>query len=449
MASKELFKIFIIEDDDWFRQFLNHLIALNPDYEVTAFANAKEFLLHIHEQPHIVTLDYSLPDMDGAKLLQRIKDSNPEIEVIVISEQEKIETALQLLKAGAYDYLVKSKQINDSLLNSIRNCIKQLELKSRVAVLEKQLDSKYEFEKYMIGKSDAMKTVFELISKAVKNNIVVSITGETGTGKEMVANAIHFNSPFKKGKFVPINMAAIPAELAESELFGHEKGAFTGAVNSRIGKFEEADGGTIFLDEITEMDVSLQAKLLRVLQEKEVIRVGSNKPIPVNCRIIVASNRNMLEEVKKGNFREDLYYRVFGLPIKLPPLRERDNDVLILATFFIDKFCSENKIKSKKLSREAQQKLVSYKFPGNVRELKSIVELAVVLSNSEIIQDGDISLTEADLMTDLISEELTLDEFNDKIIRHFLKKYDDNVLKVAEKLKIGKSTIYRLLKAGK
>jgi DNA-binding NtrC family response regulator len=449
MPTKELFRVFVVEDDDWFRQYLVHVVSLNPDYEVKAFANAAEFLKSIHEQPHAVTLDYMLPDSDGAKLLRKIKDHLPDTEVIVISEQEKIETALQLLKSGAFDYLVKSKHINESLLNSINNVRKQHELKNRVTQLEKEVDHKYSFARNIVGQSDAMKPVYEMIQKAISNNIVVSIYGETGTGKELVAKAIHYNSAYRKGKFVAVNMAAIPPDIAESELFGHEKGAFTGAIGTRVGKFEEADGGTIFLDEIAEMDMNLQAKLLRVLQEKEVIRVGSNKPLRINCRIIVASNKNLMEQVKKNKFREDLYYRVFGLPVKLPPLRDRGNDILVLAKYFMDSFCKENDMQKRTLSKDASQRLLSYPFPGNVRELKSVVELAVVMSNDNTITANDLMLGTEEQETEMINGEMTLDDYNKKIINHYLKKYNNNVVMVADKLGIGKSTIYRYLKEAK
>jgi Response regulator containing CheY-like receiver, AAA-type ATPase, and DNA-binding domains len=274
------------------------------------------------------------------------------------------------------------------------------------------------------------------------------ITGETGTGKEEIAKAIHHHSRYNKGKFVAVNMGAIPADLAESELFGHEKGAFTGALAARTGKFEEADGGTIFLDEVAEMPPALQVKLLRALQEKEVVRIGGNKTIKFNCRIITATHCDLAEEVKKGRFREDLYYRLLGLQIKLPPLRERGNDVLLLARHFIKSFCAENQLPVKNISQDAQKKLLSYPFPGNIRELKSVIELATVMSGDEITA-GDITVGDSNLFSNLLTQELTLDQYNALIIRHFLKKYDNNVVVTAQKLGIGKSTIYRLLKEEK
>ena len=226
---------------------------------------------------------------------------------------------------------------------------------------------------------------------------------------------------------------------------GHEKGAFTGALQSRIGKFEEADGGTLFLDEIAEMELSLQAKLLRVLQEKEVVRVGSNKPIKINTRIIAATHKNLLYEVKKNRFREDLYYRLYGLQINLPPLRERDKDIILLAKYFITQFCKDNQLQVKKISAKAQNKLLAYQFPGNVRELKSITELAVVMSNTDMIEPDDILFSQSNFETELLSQNLTMEQYEKKIIMHVLSQCNGNVVQAAEKLNIGKSTIYRLL----
>ena len=243
-----------------------------------------------------------------------------------------------------------------------------------------------------------------------------------------------------------VNIAAIPHDLLESELFGHEKGAFTGAINKRIGKFEEANGGTIFLDEIGEMDLQLQAKLLRVLQEKEVTRIGSNQPIKINARIIVATHRNLAEEVKAGNFREDLYYRLLGLPIELPPLRERENDIVLLAKYFVDDFARENKMGKIQITPEAQKKMMNYRWPGNVRELKAVMELAAVMADDGKIEERNINFNSTSSMDNLITEETTLKDYTARIIQHFLDKYDRNVVKVAKKLDIGKSTIYRMIK---
>jgi DNA-binding NtrC family response regulator len=284
-----------------------------------------------------------------------------------------------------------------------------------------------------------------MMEKAARTNITVSVTGETGTGKELVAKSIHYNSPRKNLAFVAVNLAAIPRDLLESELFGHEKGAFTGAVARRIGKFEEASKGTLFLDEIGEMDINMQAKLLRALQEKEIVRVGSNEVVKIDVRIIVATHRNLLEMVKNGTFREDLYYRVLGLPIHLPPLRERENDVLIIAKHFMDNFCKENSLPKKNLSTEAKKKLLGHAFPGNVRELKSVIDLACVMAEEKEIEAEHLNVSSQNMITDFMLKEITLKEFTIKFIQFYLDKYNYDVLKVARKLDVGKSTIYRMI----
>ncbi|MBN2274834.1 MAG: sigma-54-dependent Fis family transcriptional regulator [Bacteroidales bacterium] len=448
MTEKPL-RIFVVEDNDWYNRLLVHTLSLNPDYEVRTFFNGKDFLNDLHMSPDIVTLDYRLPDITGLELLKRIRQENSDIQVILISEQEDIDTVVSLLKHGAYDYITKSNDIRDRLLNTVQNIRNDIGLKREIYTLRREVQKKYSFRQSILGESEAIKSIYELIDKALGTNISVTITGETGTGKELVAKAIHYNSKRREKAFVAVNVAAIPSELIESELFGHEKGSFTGASFRRIGRFEEADGGTLFLDEIGEMELTFQVKLLRALQEKEFVRIGSNKPVKTDCRIIVATNKNLKEEVKKGNFRKDLYYRLLGLPIELPPLRERGNDILILSKHFIGQFCIENEISLKKLSTEAQIKLMRYHFPGNIRELKSIVELAVTLTENEEIEPADIVLDTGDPLSSIGSDDLTLREYEMKIIKATLKKNNNDIRVTAKKLDIGVSTIYRLLKGKK
>lgn len=442
--------IFVVEDDEWYREYLTYTLSLNPDHHVFAFADGKQCLDKLDQCPDVVTIDFSLPDMTGGELMKKIHSRCQDTEFIIISEQDKIETAVELLRDGAFDYFVKSRDIRDRLLHSIAHIRERLHLKERVTQLEKAIGEKFDdFRKNIIGRSPTMQQVFGLMEKSLHNQLTVMVTGETGTGKEEVARAIHFNSMFRKGPFVAVNVAAIPRELAESELFGHEKGAFTGAVASRKGKFEEADGGTLFLDEIGEMSLDLQVKLLRVLQDKMVTRVGGNHPVKVNNRIIVATHRNLREEVDKGNFREDLFYRLYGLTIHLPPLRERGSDVLLLAIHFINRFCNENQMSVKTLSEEAATQLKNYAFPGNVRELKSMVELACVLSAGDEISPADIRFPGTTPVTGFYESHLTLDDYMRKIIRHYLDINDQNVVLTAEQLGIGKSTIYRMMKDDK
>jgi two-component system response regulator AtoC len=444
--TEKPFKIFVVEDNDWYNRLLVHTLSLNPDYEIKSFVNGSDFLNCLHESPDIVTLDYRLPDITGLELLKKIRQESNDIQVILISEQEEINTVVSLLKQGAYDYITKSEDIRDKLLNTVQNIRNGIGLKREITTLRREIQKKYSFRQSILGESPAIKAIYELFDKALGTNITVTLSGETGTGKELVAKAIHYNSRRRDKSFVAVNVAAIPSELIESELFGHEKGAFTGAAFRRIGRFEEADGGTLFLDEIGEMELNFQAKLLRALQEKEIVRIGSNKPVKTNCRIIVATNKNLKEEVKKGNFREDLYYRLLGLPIEMPPLREREHDILILANHFMAQFCAENEIPPKKISLQAQKKLMSYPFPGNIRELKSVIELAVTLSVRNEIESADLVLDAGDPLSVIADGDMTLREYDLRIIKATLKKNNNDIRLTAAKLDIGISTIYRILK---
>jgi DNA-binding NtrC family response regulator len=446
MYEKDPVKIFVVEDDPAYTKFLKYVLELNPDFELSFYNSGKDCLANLYKNPVVITLDYSLPDMAGEKVLSQIRSHDPNINVIIVSAQEKIHTAVELLKLGAYDYIAKDHETKDRLLNSINNARNKTSLIKEIDHLKKEISEKYEFEKSIVGTSAAIKRIFSLLEKAVQTNISVSISGETGTGKELVAKAIHYNSKRKSKPFVAVNIAAIPRDLIESELFGHEKGSFTGAITRRIGKFEEAEGGTIFLDEIGEMDPSLQAKLLRVLQEREVTRIGGNQVIKLDVRVIAATHKDLAEEVKGGKFREDLYYRLLGLPIHLPPLRERGNDVLLLAKYFLDHFAQENQMNKFKISAEAQEKMLQYPFPGNIRELKSIIELSAVMAEGQDIRAQDITFNSAARMESFLYQEMTMQEFMYRIIRHYLNKYDNNVLEVASKLDIGKSSLYRYLK---
>lgn len=444
---EKAFKIFVVEDDEWYNRLLVHTLSLNPDYEIQSFTTGKDCLANLHQEPDVVTLDYRLPDMKGLDVLKQIKEINDDVQIILISEQDDIEVVVTLLQSGAFDYIVKSKDIRERLLNTVNNIRQGSNLKKEIVTLRQEVKQKYTHQNTIIGNSAATRKVYELIEKAIRTNITVTITGETGTGKELVAKAIHYSSSRSKQPFVPVNVAAIPKDLIESELFGHEKGSFTGASFRRIGKFEEANGGTLFLDEIAEMDISLQAKLLRALQEKEIIRIGSNTPIKFDCRIIIATNKDLQEEIKKGNFRQDLYYRLYGLPIELPPLRERENDVIVLAKHFISLFCQENRMTVKTLTSEASARLLSYPFPGNIRELKSVIELAVTLADQDEITADHIVLGRGqDLLEDAFSREMSLREYDILIVRKYLEKYNNNIKLVAEKLDLGVATIYRMLK---
>ncbi len=439
-------RIFLVDDDPFFGEMLKYHLQLNPDYEVFLYSSCKECLSELYRNPDIICIDFGLPDIQGDDLFKQIKTLYPDLPIIVISGQENISVAIDFLKQGAKDYIVKNEHTKELLWSSIIRLRENISLKQEVEELKDELEKKYSFEKTIIGQSESIKSIFSKINKALKSNINVSVTGETGTGKEVVARAIHYHSSRKNKPFVAVNMAAIPKDLVESEFFGHEKGAFTGATDKSVGKFEQANGGTIFLDEIAELDLNLQSKLLRALQEREITRVGGTQKIKLDVRLIIATHKNLANEVKKGNFREDLYYRVIGLPIELPPLRERDQDTLILAKHFIDLFAKENKSKPLILASDARKKLMKYSFPGNIRELKSVIDLACVMAESNEITADDISFYSLEKESEVfLSEQKTLKQYTTDIILHFLRENNNDVIKTAKILDIGKSTVYNLI----
>ncbi len=438
------YRIFVVEDDPWFSDVLEYMLTREAGCRVDVFRSGQACLDSLHQRPALITLDHNLKGINGLEVLRQVKAYDASIPVVMISGQKNVSLALQLLRAGASDYIVKGEEGNERLLGLVRSVLEKEALRKEVEGLRKEVTQRYDFAN-LIGTSAQIQTVKQLMAKALDNNITVSISGETGTGKEVVAKGIHYNSKRKKKPFVAVNVAAIPGELIESELFGFEKGAFTGAEAARKGRFEEANGGTLFLDEIGEMELPTQAKILRAIQEREITPIGSNETRQVNVRLLVSTHRNLAEEVKKGNFREDLYYRLLGLPIEMPPLRERGNDILMLAKHFVSEFAKANELGTITISEGARKKLFKHSFPGNVRELKAHMELAAVMCTHKVIEPHDLNfVTSVDASSFLVNEK-TLREYNDEIIMHFLRKYDHNVLLVADKLDIGKSTIYRML----
>jgi len=444
MDSKYI--IFIVEDDKMYAKLIKYHLAMNKEYEIHVFETGKACLENLHLNPFVVSLDFTLPDMTGKDVLKGIKDYNENIGVIVVSGQEKINVAVDLLKSGANEYLMKDKNTKELLWRSIAKYKENTSLRREVDSLKAEISKKYSFKNFLIGDSLSMKQVFRMIEKASSSNITVSISGESGTGKEMVAKAIHYNSKLAKEKYVPIDLSAIPSELLESELFGYEKGAFTGAAARKYGKFELANNGTLFLDEIGDMPLTMQTKLLRVLQERELTRVGGLSSIKITARIIVATNRNLKELVRNGDFREDLYYRILGLPVELPPLRDRGKDVLLLADYFRKDYIQKNTLPELKFSNDAKRKLLNYAYPGNVRELKSVVELSCVLAGDELITESEISFNSVDESYTFLTTEMTLKEYSRRIVRHYMDKYGQNINLVSKKLDIGRSSIYRMLK---
>lgn len=446
MIRNHPIRVFIVEDDPVYQRLVKYVVEMDTDYEAHVFSTGKACLENLDLNPDIISLDYGLPDMTGNEVLQKIHAFNPQIGIIILSGQEDIRTAVQLLRSGVFDYILKDTETKERLRTALTNLKNQIELRREVASLKAELVEKYDFSKQLIGQSAAMLAVYPLIEKAIKSNINVSIQGESGTGKEIVAKSIHHHSSRRNGPFVAINMSAIPKELLESELFGHEKGAFTGAIALKKGQFELSNKGTLFLDEIAELDKSMQAKLLRALQEKEFFRVGGEKSVTFDARIIVATHKNLAEEVNIGHFREDLYYRLLGLNIILPPLRARGNDILVLAKHFLSVFAQQQRLPVLELSPSAKNKLLAYTYPGNVRELMSVIELASVLADGPRVEAENIQFSNFAKTDAFFEPNLTMEDYKMKIIAHYLKQYNDNIKQVADELNIGKSTIYRLLK---
>jgi two-component system, NtrC family, response regulator AtoC len=439
------YKIFVVDDNNMFLKVMYKFLSQNEKFEVYALSSGRECISRLHEKPDIISLDYTLPDFNGKEVFTEIMKVTPETHVVVVSGQNDINTAIEMLKLGAYDYIVKGIDTRDKILIAIEKIIEKIELTNENSRLKLAVQKEYNFRNLIKGNSKAIDNVFLLMAKAAQTNINISIYGDTGTGKELVAKGIHYNSKRSNMPFVPVNISSIPDTLIESELFGYDKGAFTGADVSKPGKIEQADGGTLFLDEIAEMNLNTQTKLLRVIQERELTRLGSNKTIKFDVRIIIATHRNLSEMVSRGEFREDLYFRLLGLTIELPPLRDRGNDCIILAKHFINEFCDENGLTRKKLSEEAQAKLGNYPFPGNVRELRALMELACVLADGDIIEQSHININPLNLKQNLLSQEKTLQEYNEEIIHFFINKYK-NIREVARRLDVGKSTLYRYLK---
>lgn len=394
MERKFLNKVFVIEDDEIFGRVVQRTLEREDNYDVRIFKSGREFFDNLHFNPDIVSIDYNLPDMNGMDILKKIREYNEDISTIILSGQDKVEVVVDAYNSGAKNYIIKNENAVIELANVVKNLSNNVSLRKEVEVLREEIIDRNRYQS-VVGESHGILKVLKLIQKVEKSNILVLITGESGTGKEVIANTIHYNSPRARRPFVPVNVAAIPADLIESELFGHEKGAFTGATGRRIGKFEEANGGTIFLDEIGEMELGLQTKLLRVLQESRITRLGSNKEIQLDVRVLAATNKNLGQRVKQGLFREDLYYRLQGFLIHLPPLKERGNDIVILAKYFLKLFCDSNRIPLKTLTKSAIEAMLRHDWPGNVRELKALVERAALISDNHEISEDDLIFSDA------------------------------------------------------
>jgi two-component system response regulator AtoC len=459
-ARSKRYRVFVVDDDRHYARLVSYRLSQNPELEVQVFHGGEAVLEQLDQMPDAILLDIMMPGMSGIEVLQHIKQVLPDVPVIMVSAQGALDVAIEAMKLGAYEYLVKGQDELVKIETTIKNAIQTYALQNEVQRLREAIPQHYRFEE-IVGESEPMQQVFRLIEKAARSDITVLIHGESGTGKELVARAIHYNSARRHEPFVVVNCAAIPRELVESEFFGHEKGAFTGAYTRKIGKFEQAHRGTIFLDEIGEMDPSLQVKLLRVLQNREIQRVGGQETIHVDVRIIAATNRNLREAMQKGEFREDLYYRLFSFPIYLPPLRERGQDVLLLAQHFLKQALRAHPEGPKKFSREALQAIARYPWPGNVRELKNAVERAVLIAEGPEITVEDLLLENPQLTAvssaavreavapasgSVVREIVPLEELKRQAVIQAFEACGRNVDRAAVQLGIGRATMYRLLK---
>jgi putative PEP-CTERM system response regulator len=386
----KLRSVLIVDDEVGARESLK--MILKKDYEVILAKDAEEAFLQIKaHSPDVVLLDIILPDLDGLKVLERIKQNDPDSVVIMITATKTVKTAVEAMKLGAYDYVTKPFDI-DELRLIVSRSLSAKALEQEVKYRREEMDKNFDFGN-IIGNSKLMKEIFKVVKQIADSKSTALIMGESGTGKELISRAIHYNSNRKTFPFVTINCAAIPETLIESELFGHEKGAFTNAIEKKLGRFEVAHQGTLFLDEIGELSLATQAKILRFLEEKEFNRVGGSKTIKVDVRLITATNKDLSQLIKKGIFREDLYYRINVVPIVIPPLRDRKEDIPLLIDHFINKFNMENNKNVKGFHQEALELMMQYEWPGNVRELENLVERVIALTSSEYIPLSELPLS--------------------------------------------------------
>lgn len=445
-------KILVVDDEAAIREVLQEGLTLKGKFSVEVAANGFEALEKIEgDLFDLVLTDVKMGEMDGIALLRKIKSSRPEVMVILMTAYGSIETAVEAMKIGADDYITKPIDFND-LFMRVSKVQKESDLLRENQLLRKEVRKKFEFNN-IIGKSKKMQEVFSLIEKVARSNSTVIINGGSGTGKELVAKAIHYNSSRGDHPFVAFNCGAIPETLIESELFGHTKGAFTGAVQTKRGLFEEASGGTLFLDEISALLPSAQVKLLRVLQEKELMRIGSTERIKIDVRMIAATNEDLEAEMKNGKFREDLFYRLHVFPIFLPDLKDRKEDIFLLAYHFLDLYARENNKTIKKISKEAMSLLLEYPWPGNVRELENAIERAIVMADQDYLMPNDFprNLREErrDMIKKGVKDNKSLEEIKREYIMEIMKKTGGNKRMAAEILQVNPKTLYRFEKKDK
>jgi DNA-binding NtrC family response regulator len=439
MMMKKI-SLLIVDDEESVRDSLYNWF-IEDGYSVDCAESAKDALAMLESKDYnIILADIKMPGMDGLEMHRRIKSMNKDSIVIVMTAFASVETAVQALKDGAYDYITKPFDPDD-LSHLVRNATSQIALKTENEALKNKIISLENIED-IIGHSGAMMKVLKEVESVAQSNSSVIITGESGTGKELIARAIHSNSPRKYFPMVSVHCGALSESLLESELFGHEKGAFTGAMFNRKGRFEMADGGTIFLDEIATISGKMQIELLRVLESKTFVRVGGNKEIKSDFRVICATNRDLKKLVENGTFREDLFYRLNVVNIIIPPLRERPEDIPLLVDHFIKKYCTSMSRNHISIEQSALKRLEEYNFPGNVRELENMIERAIVIGNGK-----EIMLKDLPLEKDIISSSYeSLDDLEKNYILQILNKYDWNISRSARVLKVDRVTLYNKIK---
>ena len=446
--GKQEHKIMVVDDDAWLRDTLTQFLS-RLDYRVVTAQGGVEALARIDEElPDLVLSDISMPDMDGLALLAEVKSRYPETVVVMMTAFISIETAIEAVRRGAEDYLSKPLQLSD-LQVRLERALEWGRMRSQLTRLETQVRKRYRFDQ-IIGRSPSMKRVFEIIKRVAPTTTTVLISGRTGTGKELVAQAIHFNSPRSARPFVDINCGALPEQLVESELFGHQKGAFTGATETKKGLFETANGGTIFFDEVQALKPELQAKLLRALQEKVIRRVGGRENIEVDVRVVGATNQDIVEAVHKGEFREDLYYRINVVNIYLPELRERREDIPLLTDHFLNRHTETANQEARHFSNEAMRLMLGSEWPGNVRELENAVEHALAIGLEQTLTISDLPPHLSGLVgkmgsSEPVGEARTIEEVERRHILRILEETDGNHVRAAEILGIDRRTLYRKL----
>lgn len=452
--TKSAAKILLIDDDDSLRRVLEFQLS-EAGYVVMSESDGRNALkLFSTEEVNCVITDWRMPKISGSQLVQQATAINSEVPIIVITAFGDVDTAVEAMRGGAFDFITKPFNRQEILL-TVEKALKYGTALAENRRLRRQIHEEFRIEN-VVGTSEKMLQVFDLVERVSKTNVTVLIEGETGTGKELIAKGIHFSGTRNNNPFVAINCAALPETLIEAELFGYKKGAFTGAVGESRGKFEEANGGTLFLDEISTMPLQSQTRLLRVLQEQEVTRLGENNPRKIDVRIIAATNENLPELIKENAFREDLYYRLAVVPITIPPLRERREDLPILTEHFVTRSASKHGMRPPKIERDVFKVFFDYPWMGNVRELENLVERMVVLSDGDTLTLTDVpetvkypSSTKSELWFDLPFEPISLEALEREIIRTSLHRHDGNQSQTSKYLGITRSAlIYRIQKYG-